>query len=998
MFFSIKRYLFMLATLALPAMSKAVAPSLGQLTTTPDCQQWVDSVYNSLTSRQRIAQLFCPVVDPTKGEAATVLIKRYTATDMGIGGLLLRGGSLQEYVTMINLVQSNSRVPVLVTLDGEWGLAMRVPGTPKFPYNMALGAITDTRLLEEYGNEVARECHEMGIQVDFAPVADVNVNPANPVIGRRSFGEDPERVAAAVVAYSRGMEHNRVITTAKHFPGHGDTSTDSHKTLPVVDHTVAEMESCDLLPFQRYINAGMSGIMVGHLSVPSLDASGTAASMSYPIVTELLQNKMGFKGLIFTDALEMKGANNTGLNNCVAAFKAGADMLLSSPNPPSDIQAMEKAIADGTISNDEVERRCRKILAYKWAVGLQNKPAKIDINGIKNRLDTHDAKGLIERLTAATVTVTGNSDDLLPLKPSTKVALLNFGAPDNNSMATIMKHHARVDIIPGGEGAAISTETLKKIKEYDVVVVGVFNDNTTTVSKVESLTDIKGLVPVMFMTPYKAMKFGKLLANAAAIVMMYDDNEFARKAAADAIFAGNPVSGRLPVSMPGIAALGEGVSYPASRLSFSMPHTVGVNDWLVDSIDDIVRPALRQGAFPGMQVVVVKNGKVVADKSYGKLSNQPSSPAVTPQSLFDLASVSKVTGTLPGIMLLRDRGLLNLDTSLSTYIPELENTDKSTLTPRQLLFHESGMPASLDMYSIMMDPGTYSGALTRSRLRTPHTIRISRNVYGHNCAKLRRDITSPVATDEMNIEIAKGVWGGQATMDTLMHRIYNIQLKSKSMRYSCLNFCLLMDIEQRLTGQKHERFVSENVFDRIGAYTMCYRPLQRFTTDEIAATENDTYLRRQTLRGYVHDELAAFSGGVQGNAGLFSSATDVAKLCMLYLNNGIYGGIRVLSEAAVKEFTSTQSPTCRRGLGFDRPDIIAPDKSPCPEEVPASAYGHTGFTGTCFWVDPDNSLIYVFLSNRVNPSRDNTAWNRNKVRSRIHSLIYRALISADNQK
>ncbi len=988
--FSRIKYIFLLAASLLPATVAASRPTLHQLTTAPECKAWVDSVYDALTPRQRIAQLFCPVVDPTKGEASAAAIRRY-AGEMGVGGLLLRGGSISDYVTMINLAQLRCRVPVMFTLDGEWGLAMRVPDTPKFPYNMALGAISDTRLLEEYGNEVARECHEMGIHVDFAPVADVNINPSNPVIGRRSFGEDPERVAAAVVAYSRGMEQNGIITTAKHFPGHGDTSTDSHKTLPIVDHSADKMMACDLLPFERYINAGMSGIMVGHLSVPSLDASGTAASMSYPIVTELLQDKMGFKGLIFTDALEMKGANNSGLNNCVAAFKAGADMLLSSPNPPVDLQAMEKAIADGIITADEVERRCRKILAYKWAVGLNSRPGKVDINGMKGRLNNHNTKGLIERLTAATVTVTGNSDGVLPLKPGKKIALINLGAPDGNSMAAIMKHHAQVDILPAGEGTTISPTTLKKLEGYDVVVAGVFNDNTSTVSKLESMADVKGLVPVMFMTPYKAMKFKKPLARSTAMVMMYDDNEIARKAAADAIFAGNAVSGRLPVSMPGIAALGEGVSYPAMRLSFSMPHTVGVNDWLTDSIDAIVAPALRQGAFPGMQVVVVKNGKVVADKSYGKLSNQPSSPAVTPQTLFDLASVSKATGTLPGVMLARDKGLLELDTPLSDYIPELKLTDKAAITPRELLFHESGMPASLNMYTLMMDPDSYSGPLTRSRLRAPHSIRISRNVYGHSGAKLRRDITSPNATPEMNVEIAKGVWGGQATMDTIMQRIYDVELKSRNMRYSCLNFCLLMDIEQRLTGQPHNRWVAENIFDKIGAYTTCYRPLERFTTDQIAATENDTFLRRQTIRGHVHDELAAFSGGVQGNAGLFSSATDVAKVCMLYLNNGTYGGERVLSENVVKEFTSAQSPNSRRGLGFDRPDILIPEKSPCPEEVPASAYGHTGFTGTCFWVDPDNSLIYVFLSNRVNPSRDNAAWNRNKVRSRIHSLIYRAM-------
>lgn len=967
------------------------AQTLLERSQSPECDEWVDSVFSTLTPRQRIAQLFCPVVDPTKGETSSAVIRRY-AGDLGFGGLLFRRGSVSDYASMINLAQSRAKVPVMITLDGEWGLAMRVGNTPKFPYNMALGAISDMRLLEEFGAEVARECKEMGIQVNFAPVADVNINPANPVIGFRSFGEDPERVAAAVVAYSRGMDRNGVLTTAKHFPGHGDTSTDSHKTLPVVDHDVHELRAGDLVPFERYINAGMPGIMVGHLSVPALDATGTAASMSHAISTDLLQDKMGFNGLIFTDALEMKGANNTGLNNCVAAFKAGADMLLSSANPPVDLQAMEKAIEDGTISMDDVNRRCRKVLALKWAAGLDRKPAKVDINGIDSRLNSHDAKGLIERLIAASVTVTGNQGNILPAKPGKKIAVVSLGAPEGNSLATTMKRHADVDVFPAGEGTAIPASTLSKLKEYDMVVVGVFKNDAAYVSKLESLAGCPGFTPVLFMNPYKAMKFKGSLARAAAMVMMYDDSETARHAAADAIFAGNAVSGRLPVSMPGVAAAGEGVSYPATRLSFSMPHTVGIHDWLEDSIDAIVKPAIRQGAFPGMQVMIIKDGKVVADKCYGKLSNQPAAGDVTPQSLYDLASVSKATGTLPGVMLARDKGLLDIDAPISNYINELNGTDKADLTGRQLLFHESGMPAALNMYSVMIDPDSYTGALTRRKAVAPHTIKISRGVYGHNGARLRRDITSPSRTAEMPVEMARGIWVGQSAMDTIMHRIYDADLRSKTMRYSCLNFCLLMDIEQRLTGVPHDRYVGENIFDRIGAYTTGYRPLERFSADNIAATENDTFLRKQTLRGHVHDELAAFSGGVQGNAGLFSSATDLAKVCMMYRNGGTYGGERVLSEKVVREFTDTQSPTCRRGLGFDRPDVTNPDKSPVPEEVPGAAYGHTGFTGTCFWVDPVNDLIYVFLSNRVNPSRDNGAWNRNKARSRIHSLMYKALI------
>lgn len=983
------RKILYVATLLIVASVTGQATDFRSATQTPECRAWVDSVFNTLSPRQRIAQLFCPVVDPTKGETSRTVIKRYVGQNK-VGGLLFRKGSISDYASMINYAQAQADIPVMMTLDGEWGLAMRIPDTPRFPYNMALGAVSDTRLLEEYGAEVARECREMGLHVDFAPVADVNLDPSNPVIGRRSFGEDPERVASAVVAYSRGMERNGVLTTAKHFPGHGDTSTDSHKTLPVVDHTSQFMHDNDLLPFRRYIDAGMSGIMVGHLAVPSLDPSGMPASMSYPIISDLLKQQMGFKGLVFTDALEMKGALGSSDNNCVSAFMAGADMLLSSLNPPADISAIEQAIANGTINRDEVDGRCRKVLAYKWALGLYSKPAKVDINGMKARLNTTGAKSLIERLTAASVTVTGNADGILPVKQGLSIALVNIGAPRDNELADVMKRHADIKVY-SNQAAPLTRAQLDEILARDIVVAAVYNDKAVSIQQLDALAGHQALVPVMFMTPYKAMKFKSALGKSAAMVMMYDDNAIARRAAGDAIFAGNAVSGRLPVSMPGVAALGEGVSYPATRLSFSTPNGAGMPEWLTDSIDAIANPAVTAGAFSGLQVMVVKDGHVVADRCYGRTASQPGSSAVTPSTLFDLASVSKAIGTLPGIMIARQQAGLDLDTPISEYIEALKGTEKASITPRMLLLHESGMPASLNMYETMVDPDSYTGPLTRRRCVAPHTIKISRNVYGNANARMRRDITSARKTDEFPIEAAAGLWVGKSTLDTIMNRIYDIPLRPRTMRYSCLNFCLLLDIEQRLTGKSHDRLVEEAVFGPIGAYSLCYRPLEHYAADMIAATEKDTFLRRQTLRGYVHDELSAFSGGIQGNAGMFGTATDIAKVCTMYLNGGTYGDSRVLSDNVVKEFTRTKSASSRRGLGFDRPDTSNPDKSPVPEEVPASAYGHTGFTGTCFWVDPDNNLIYIFLSNRVNPTRDNTAWNRHKARSRIHSLLYKAI-------
>ncbi|MDE5608351.1 MAG: serine hydrolase [Muribaculaceae bacterium] len=953
-----------------------------------ECRQWVDSVFASLSPRERVAQLFVPFVDPAKGEQSRALIKKYVG-DNHVGGLIFRKGTVGEYARMINYAQSLAEVPVMMTFDGEWGLAMRIPETSRFPYNMALGAVTDYKLLEEYGAEVARQCRELGIHVDFAPVADVNLNPDNPVIGRRSFGENPERVAKAVVAFSRGMESEGVISCAKHFPGHGDTSTDSHKTLPVVDHSREFLSENDLLPFARYFDSGLSGVMVGHLSVPALDETMTPASMSAAITTDLLKNEMGFKGLVFTDALEMKGASRQE-NNCVTAIRAGADMLLGSGAPVSDITAVEQAVSDGRIDQAEIDSRCRKILAYKWALGLRGKQPAIDLNGLTKRLNTPSSRDLIERLTIASISIPRDRCDLLPLSAGHSIAFVNLGANVKNEFTDVASRHA--DIARYADSSApLSDAAIEAIAAHEVVIVGVYNDNAQTLSNLKRLAKRCSVVPVMFMTPYKAMKFKDELADADAFMIAYDANPIAYRAAADAIFGGNNVTGRLNVTMPGIAQEGDAVTFLSNRLSFSNPSTTSVAPWLCDSIDAIMKPALAAGAFPGAQVMIVKDGKVIVDKCYGRTANSPEASPVDASTLFDVASVSKAVGTLPGIMLARERGLIDLDAPLSRYIPLLAGTPKADLTPRQLLFHQSGLPASLDMYKLMMDPDSYSGPLVRGRAVAPNTIKIARNAYGHSGARLRRDIVAKAEPATPASRIGNGIWALDCAYDTIMGRIYDIPLKAPSFRYSCLNFCLLMDIEQRVTHMPHQQWVAENIFEPIGAFSACYRPLEKFPAERIAVTEKDNYLRRQQLRGYVHDELAAFSGGVQGNAGLFASATDIAKYSQMLLNGGAYGGARVLSPAVVAEFTRTVSPTCHRGLGFDRPNLENPDKSSTVEEAPASTYGHIGFTGTCFWVDPDNRLIYVFLSNRVCPSRDNSAWFKQKARSRVQSVIYKAL-------
>ncbi len=965
------------------------------------CNHWVDSVYNSLSPRQRVAQLFFPKVVPTRGDVSRAML-RSLVKDNEVGGLIFTEGFIAQYADMTNYAQAQARVPLLMTFDGEWGLHMRIPKTPRFPHNMALGAIHNGEsLMYEYGREMARECRIMGIHVNFAPVADVNSNPDNPVISYRSFGEDPQKVASLVCAYSRGLEDGGVQAVAKHFPGHGDTNSDSHKTLPTLTRTRHQMEQVELVPFRRFIAEGHSGIMTAHLAVPTYDKSSTPASLSRKITTELLRNTLGFDGLIYTDALGMKGATEAVANPCVAALRAGADILLCPPNTARDIDAVMAAIASGKISAEEVETHCRRVLRYKYYLGL-SKYTPIDRNNLSERINSVGADDLLRRLAEGAITVIRNEHNILPLRHlgQKSIAVVSIGAEASNDFSNTCRRYAPVDLYASRTGS-FSSADIAAICKHNTVIVGVFNDKGSSRQALNVLSKAvkaksagkMSLVEAFFVNPYKMSRLkGGALGHEQSLVLAYDDTPELRRAAAEAVFGGIEVSGTLPVNLHGIAKIGTGHRLHKTRLGYSSPQAHGMDAALTDSIDAIVGEALALGAFPGCQVVVGRGGDIVVDRSYGCLT--AGGEKVTPFTMYDLASVSKAMGTLPGIMTAVDHGKIDIDAKASRYIPALaaRSDGKQDITIRQLLYHESGMPAALNMFDMMMDTATYARPLLVHRRDSAHTIQVQRGLFGATSAKLRQDISSPIRTAQFDIASADGIYVGQCTYDSVMQRIYDIPLRaSKRYNYSCLNFALLMDAEQRATATPHQQWCRTHLWAPLGMTTMCYRPLNEHPRTQIAPTEKDTYLRRQTVWGYVHDEMADFSGGVQGNAGLFANADDLAKMCQMWLNGGVYGGDRILSERVVKLFTTDQSTTCRRGLGFDKPDTTNPDNSPTCDEATTETFGHLGFTGTVFWVDPANDMFFIFLCNRVNPTRDNDAFNACGIRPRLFSQVYQAI-------
>ena len=997
-----------LLSLLAAAVGPAKSPHLFNNIDQVAMNKWVDSVFNNLSPEARIGQLIVADITPKSNDAVRDQVRRLVEKNL-VGGLIYEKSTIAEQAEVTNLAQSLAAVPLMITIDGEWGLGMRLKEVPNFQRNLILGALDDDQLLYEYGREVARQCRRMGIQVNFAPVLDVNDNPLNPVIGDRSFGESPELVARHAIAFARGLEDGGVMAVGKHFPGHGSSSEDSHKTLPVIKKTMQEINTCELVPFRKFIEAGLSGILTAHLLIPAIDGGKAPTSLSADCVTSVLRDDLNFDGLIFTDALNMRGATQLLHGSaCVNALLAGNDVLLMPENVGDEIAAVKAAIARGQLSQSDIDERCRKILRYKYALGLTS-PQHVSTAHLEDDINSQWASVLKRQLTAGSITVIKNNDAILPIHnlQSRHIAVATIGN-ENGTASDFTRRCAdyaevkRYDLAKSGSASDLADKLHDG--HFNTIIVEVDGDNAENRAALDAVVKkCKNVIVVLTCKPYEIQNYGSAITHkhVKAVVLTYENSALAEDYAAQTIFGGNAANGNLPVSLAFKGKktrydAGHGIHYPASRLGYTLPAEVGLDNRLTAQIDSVCRLGVLQHAFPGCQVVVARHGKVVYKKSFGAI-DYGNPVKVDDNTLFGLASVSKATGTISGVMKAFDDGKFRLDDKASDYIPGLRDGDKQDITFRDLLYHETGMPASLNMWYMMMDANTYSGNLIANAEDATHTVKIMNGAWGHKDAKMRTDILSPVKTDKFNIAIADGLWGGRVTYDSIMNRMYHAKLGKKKYLYSCCNFSLLADAVQRMTHSPLNYYVNNYIFAPLGAYHTMYRPLSKFHRDEIAYTEKDTYLRRQHIHGYVHDELAAFSGGVQGNAGLFSNANDLAKLLQMWLNGGTYGGVRLLKASTVETFTTQKSPNSHRGLGFDKPVVGNPDASNTCAEATPETYGHTGFTGTCFWVDPKNDMFYIFLSNRVCPTRNNPNFGRISARSHIQSLIYKAIRDKEEQ-
>lgn len=961
-----------------------------------NCRQWVDSVYNRMNLKERVGQLFIYTIAPVETKRNQLLLRDAVDTHK-VGGLLFSGGKMDNQAKLTNAAQRMAKVPLMITFDGEWGLAMRLRGTPLFPRNMVLGCIRDTRLIYEYGREMARQCHELGIQVNFAPVADVNINPRNPVINTRSFGEDPRRVADQVIAYGSGLESGNVLSVCKHFPGHGDTDVDSHKALPTLPFTRERLDSVELYPFKEAIRAGLSGMMVGHLQVPVIEPTGgLPSSLSRKVVYGLLTEELAFKGLIFTDALAMKGVSGSP-HLCLQALKAGNDMVLAPRKLKEEIDAVLDAVKKGELSEDDIERKCRKVLTYKYALGLKRKPV-VKLSGLGTRVNTPQTRDLIRQLNLAAITVLDNKSKVLPLSADVKeMALLEVGkAGSVDPFASTMGKYTSLARFRLSENLpeAEQIKLCDSLARYKRIVVSVTEYRLAPYQVFFSRFAPQIPAIYVFFTPGKLMsQIQRPVSAAGAVVLAHATNDEIQERVADVLFAKATADGRLSAGIGGLFPTGSGVTITPQTAPHFIPEEYGMNSKALAQIDTIARAGIRDGAYPGCQVVVLKDGRTMYEKSFGTHTGA-GSDKVEGTDLYDLASLSKTTGTSLAVMKLYDKGRFSLDDEVSDYLPFLRQTNKKNITIRELLLHQSGLPSGIIFYQEAIDKKSYKGPLFKQSRDASHTVQLGPQTWANPNFRFQEGMTSTVRTDDCTLQVSDGLWLNKAFRTDVRRKIVEAPMKDKSYRYSDVGFILLQMLTEEVSGVPLDEYLQREFYVPMGLERTTYLPLRRFHKEEVVPSAVDRFLRKSTLQGFVHDESAAFQGGVSGNAGLFSTAREVARVYQMLLNGGELDGQRYLSKETCQLFTTVTSKISRRGLGYDKPDVKDASKSPCGALAPASVYGHTGFTGTCAWVDPDNGLVYVFLSNRTYPNPWVNKLSKQDIRERIQDAIYESLEKA----
>ena len=934
--------------------------------------KWVDSVYSSMTLNQKVGQLFVVQAVSNKGIShKTKILDEITSNR--VGGIIFSNGSAVKQVKLTNLYQEMSDIPLLIGMDAEWGLSMRLDSTFSFPWNMTLGAISDNELIKHVGNRIAAHCKRIGVNFNFAPVVDINTNPKNPIIGNRSFGESMQNVSSKSLSYMNGQQQMNILSSAKHFPGHGDTSTDSHKSLPIINHKKERILNVELKPFKNLINNGLESVMIAHLEVPSLEKTrGLPSTLSFAIVTELLRYRLGFKGLIITDALEMKGLSSfkSKGNLDMLAFKAGNDILLMSENVSKGISSIINEYNTGSITEERLSYSVKKILKAKYKVGL-NKFSPISTYDLDNDLNSVSDEILNEKLVENSLTVIKNKENIIPIKDlSKRVGYLSFGNDSNTSFFSYLNKYSKVNYLSNLD----FTNVDDLISKYNTIIIGIHaNSNTPWKSykikkeEINLINHISKKVNVIlnvFGSPYSLNSF-KNIKHIKGVIISYQNSVVFQQKSAQLIFGAIDSKGILPVSIGKLFSVGEGIQIDhINRFSYGIPESVSLNSNKLKKVDSLANIAIDSTMTPGLQLLVAKNGKIIYEKSFGYLTYDKKIK-VKNNTIYDLASLTKILVTLPIIMKLVENGTITLDTKLKELIPRYIDSNKSDKTIKEMLSHYSNLKSWIPFYKSTLD----------SLTKKPNSLYYN-SFY----------------SNKFNIKVTDSLYLLSTYRDSINTQIKDSELNDEKYKYSDLPYYIFKEYIENYYSKDLSDIINAQLFNKLGLANTSYFPKDISSINNIAPTEIDDYFRYQEIKGTVHDMGAAMQGGVGGHAGLFSNARDVAEIMQMYLQEGLYGNKKYFDKSTINLFNKCYycDDNNRRGVGFDKPQIEG--DGPTCGCVSMDSFGHSGWTGTYTWADPEEKIVYVFLSNRSYPdSKENKLLNSN-IRTDIQNLIYESII------
>ncbi len=911
---------------------------------------WAEETLRGLGLREKVAQMIGiraagldPQRDPERHRALLLLVR-----DLGVGGVVVFDSEVGSLPRLLNELQGAAPLPLLAAADMERGMSFRIRhGVVPLPYAMAIGATRSEAAAEFAGEVAAREGRALGVHWALAPVADVNSNPRNPVINIRSYGEDPDLVARLVSAFVRGAASGGVLTTVKHFPGHGDTTVDSHLGLATVSGGRDRLDSVELLPFRAAVAAGVDAVMLGHVSVPTLDPSGEPATLS-PLISEgLLREEMGFGGLIVTDALDMAGiAGGNAGDAAVKAVLAGADFILLPRDPVVAVEALVRAVDQGLLSEARIDASVRRILEAKERLGL-DRQRLVDPDLVAERVARPADRARALEVARRSITVVQNRGDVLPLRAEEPIRLLHLvlsSDAKNGDIQGIPEEELKrrqIDVETRTLGPDVSETVMAEVRSraragFTHVLVSAFARVTGSkgtadmcarhAKLVRSLAESgPPVVVVSFGSPYLLRQFPEV----PVYVCGYGSAESTQRAAIGAVFGEYPVSGRLPVRLPGLYDVGDGLEIPrrAMTLRWARPEEVGFRPGGLDEVDRLLERAVEEKAFPGAVVAVGKDGALVHLRAVGRLSYDEGSAPVRTDTLYDLASLTKVVATTTMAMVLVDTGRLRLDQPVGKWLPHFQGGGREKVTPWHLLTHSSG----LDWW-----------------------------------APLYEELSGKAAFVE-RIES--------------MPLVYRPGSRSV---YSDLGTILLGEVLERAAGQSLDDFTREQVLDPLGMRETRFKP-EPEQLPRVAPTEVETW-RGGLIHGTVHDDNAFAMGGVAPHAGLFGTAGDLARFAQMMLNGGVLEHHRVAARATVERFTKRAGiPGSSRALGWDTPE----PPSSAGQYFSERSFGHLGFTGTSIWIDPDRRLFLILLTNRVHPTRDNIQIRR--VRPAVADAVVEAL-------